>query len=167
MSKKNRVRLAALFGGFLVALWVINIASAHEGNKHRNAPASAKKLKNPLKADDTTIAAGREIFNKRCASCHGQDGKSKTEIAAAMKTKPTDLTAKEMHGITDGEVFWVVTNGIRQSGMPAFKTKVDTQDRWKVTLYVRRLMGEHAHAEHAGKPADPHAANRPNRGSDQ
>jgi mono/diheme cytochrome c family protein len=151
MTKKNGFRLSVLFSTFLIALWTLDIASAHKGHKHRNAPVSAKKLKNPLKANEETIAAGRALFNKHCASCHGEDGKAKTEIAAAMKKKPTDLTAKEMRGITDGEIYWVTTNGIKKSGMPAFKSTVTDQERWRMTVYIKHLMGEHPHAEHGGK----------------
>jgi mono/diheme cytochrome c family protein len=168
MTKKNVFRLAILFSAFLVSLWALNLASAHEGHKRRNAPVSAKKLKNPLQANEETIAAGRALFDKHCASCHGEDGKAKTEIAAAMKKRPTDLTAKEMHGITDGEIYWVTTNGIRKSGMPAFKTKAADQERWQMTVYVKHLMGEHAHAALGGKsqtlqsgqPAGDHAAHQ-------
>ncbi len=156
MTKRNCVRLAAL-AVLLLGSRAIDHVLAHEGHKHSNAPVSAKKLKNPLTASADTIDAGKQLFNKHCASCHGADGKSKTDIAAAMKKKPTDLTAKEMRGITDGEIYWVVANGITKSGMPAFKTKASIQDRWKMTLYVKHLMGEHAHAEHSGESADPHA----------
>lgn len=155
MTKINCIRIALLAAVLLVGLHMLPSVSAHDGHKHSNAPASAKKLKNPLKADEETIAAGRALFNKNCASCHGEDGKSKTEVAAAMKKKPTDLTAKEMSGITDGEIYWVVTNGIKKSGMPGFKVKAKDQERWQMTLYVKHLMGEHATL--AGKPADPHA----------
>lgn len=151
MTKKNGFRLAVIFGASLVALWALSIASAHEGHKHHNAPVSAKKLKNPLQANEETIAAGRSLFNKHCASCHGEDGKAKTEIAAAMKKRPTDLTAKEMRGITDGEIYWVITNGIRKSGMPAFKSKVTDQERWRMTVYIKNMMGEHSHARPGGK----------------
>jgi mono/diheme cytochrome c family protein len=53
-----------------------------------------------------------------------------------------------MKGITDGEIYWVVTNGITKSGMPAFKTKANDQERWLMTLYVKRMMSEHPHAGH-------------------
>ena len=95
------------------------------------APATAKKLKNPLTANEENIAAGRALFNQNCASCHGEDGKGKTEIAEAMQVKPTDLTDKKMQGITDGEIYWVITNGIRKSGMPAFKKATDNE-RWRM-----------------------------------
>lgn len=157
MTKRNYIRIALLALSLLWGLRALHSVSAHDGHKHSNAPASAKKLKNPLKADEETIAAGRALFNKNCASCHGEDGKSKTDVSAAMKKKPTDLTAKEMSGITDGEIYWVVTNGIKKNGMPAFKVKAQAQARWQMTLYVKHLMGEHAPTAQAGKSADPHA----------
>lgn len=150
VTKRNCIRLAVLAAGLLFGWRALHSVSAHEGHKHSHAPASAKKLKSPLKVDGEAIAAGRALFNRNCASCHGEDGKSRTDIAAAMKKKPTDLTAKEMSGITDGEIYWVITNGIKNSGMPAFKARVKDQERWQMTLYVKHLMGEHAHAEHAG-----------------
>lgn len=147
-SKKNNFRLLILVSGIMTAL--VAISFAHEGHKHPNAPASAKKLKNPLTASDETINQGRVLFNQSCARCHGEDGKAKTEAAAAMKKKPTDLTAKAMHGITDGEIWWVITNGIKKSGMPAYKSKANEQERWQMTLYVKHLMGEHpsGHGDH-------------------
>jgi mono/diheme cytochrome c family protein len=157
MTIRNCIRLLLLVASLLFGLRAFHSVSAHEGHKHRNAPASAKKLKNPVKVDEETIAAGRALFSKNCASCHGEDGKSKTDFAASMKKKPTDLTAKEMSGITDGEIYWVITNGIKKNGMPAFKVKEQAQARWQMTLYVTHLMGERALAAQAGKPADPHA----------
>jgi mono/diheme cytochrome c family protein len=135
----------------LAGLWAASLTqdtSAHQGHRHAHAPASAKKLKNPLSATAENIDSGKILFNKHCASCHGEDGKAKTQIAANMKVKPSDLTDKAMKGITDGEIFWVVTNGIIKSGMPAFKTIANDQERWRMTLYVKRLMGEHPHAGH-------------------
>src|SRR5262245_61099888 len=98
-------------------------ASAHEGHHHAHAPASAKNLKNPLSATSGNIASGKVLFSKYCASCHGNDGRANTQIAANMTVRPTDLTGSAMKGITDGEIYWVATNGITKSGMPAFKTR--------------------------------------------
>jgi mono/diheme cytochrome c family protein len=149
----NRTKLSIfmLIIALSIGLWassLMQITSAHEGHRHAHAPASAKKLKNPLSATDENIDGGKTLFNKYCASCHGEDGKAKTQIAANMKVKPSDLTSKAMKGITDGEIYWVVTNGITKSGMPAFKTKANDQERWRMTLYVKHLIGEHPHAGH-------------------
>ena len=149
MSMRKRVHAAVVTVGLLAATGAANfgtVMSAHDGHKHRHAPAGAKKLKNPLAATEENIASGRKSFNQHCASCHGEDGKAQTDAAAAMKVKPTNLTDKAMHGITDGEIYWVTTNGIKKSGMPAFKTKASDRERWQVTLYVKQLMGEHPHA---------------------
>jgi len=139
--------IIALFASMWAAS-LMQTTSAHEGHRHAHAPASAKKLKNPLSATGENIGSGKTLFNKYCASCHGEDGKAKTQIAANMKVKPSDLTSKAMNGITDGEIYWVVTNGITKSGMPAFKTKTNDQERWRMTLYVKSLMGERPHAGH-------------------
>ncbi len=152
MNNQKRWTALGAIAGLAAAVWVASFGagvSAHEGHKRKNAPASAKKLKNPLTATDENIAAGRKLFTQNCASCHGEDGKSQTDIVKAMKVKPTDLTGKAMQGITDGEIYWVVTNGIKSAKMPAFKSKASDEERWQMTLYVKHLMGEHPHAGHA------------------
>jgi len=140
-----KLSVLSLAVSLLMSAWLVDLgAFAHEG--HRHAPASARKLKNPLTPAEENIEAGRALFNRHCASCHGEDGKAKTDIAAAMKVKPTDLTGHTVHGITDGEIYWVITNGIRNSGMPAFNAKTKPNERWQMALYVNHLMGEHSHA---------------------
>jgi len=149
MSRIIKLSATVLFAGLLATIGVVDFsASAHDKHGHSHAPASAKRLKNPLTANEENIAAGRSLFNQNCASCHGEDGKAKTDVAEAMTVKPTDLTDKKMQGITGGEIYWVITNGIKKSGMPAFK-KATANERWQMTLYVKHLMGEHPHAEHS------------------
>ena len=146
MSRKTKMLTMAIVTGLLAAMWASGpkaIALAHDPHEHSHAPASAKKLKNPLTATDDNIDKGRALYNKNCASCHGQDGKAQTDVAAGMKIKPADLTA--LHERTDGEIYWVITNGIKKSGMPAFKAKAGTNERWQMTLYVKHLLGEHPH----------------------
>jgi mono/diheme cytochrome c family protein len=148
MKAKQKLGYFGIIVCLLATMWVISAtATAHEGHKRKNAPLSAKKLKNPLTATKENITQGRALFNQHCASCHGQDGKGKTTIATSMKSKPTDLTGSAMQGITNGEIYWVITNGIKLAGMPAYKTKANTQARWQMTLYVKHLMGAHPHAE--------------------
>ena len=120
-------------------------ASQHDAHAHSHAPATAKKLKNPLQATEANIAAGKTLYTRKCVTCHGEDGKGSGNMAAKMKVKPADLTA--LHERTEGEIYWVITNGIPKSGMPAMKT-ASAEDRWKLTLYVKHLMGEHPHGEH-------------------
>jgi mono/diheme cytochrome c family protein len=145
MDRKTKLFILAL-GVVLIAAFNVKSgveASQHDSHAHSHAPASAKKLKNPLQATEENINAGKTLYASKCATCHGEDGKAKTNVAEAMKVKPADLTT--LHERTDGEIYWVITNGIPKSGMPALKTKVSNEDRWKITLYVKHLMGEHPH----------------------
>jgi hypothetical protein len=57
-------------------------------------------------------------------------------------------TLMAMKGITDGEIYWVMTNGITKCGMPAFKTKARDQECWRMTLYGKRMTDEHPNAVH-------------------
>jgi mono/diheme cytochrome c family protein len=147
VTKIQRIKLALVVTAVLLAGLIYEpSASAHEGHKRKNAPVSAKRLKNKLAATNENIAAGRALFTKHCAACHGADGKAQTAAAQALKPKPTDLTGKAMQGITDGEIYWVITHGIRAAKMPAYKTKATDRERWQMTLYVKHLMGTHPHA---------------------
>jgi mono/diheme cytochrome c family protein len=149
MTREQKITITGIIVGALSAMWMSNDipgASAQESHRHTHAPESAKQLKNPLTATDKNIASGRALFNQHCASCHGSDGRAQTEMAAAMKVKPADLTSDAVHNRTPGEIYWVVTNGIKSSEMPAFRTKMNEQERWQTVLYVQHLRGEHRHA---------------------
>src|SRR5581483_11766451 len=155
MKKRKKLSLAGF--GVTAIVWAANygpgIYAQEEHHDHSHAPASAKELKNPLTPTTENIERGRALFTQHCAGCHGPDGKAMTDHAATMKVRPANLTA--LHGRTDGEIYWVITNGIRPSGMPSFQSKMSDEERWQAALYVKHLAGEHpnagaGHDEHAG-----------------
>jgi mono/diheme cytochrome c family protein len=115
--------------------------AASDGHSH--APASAKTLKNPLQGTAEELAGDRTLNEKNCASCHGPDGKAHTQAAFAMKVRPADLTDHAAHGLTDGEIYWVITRGIKSSGMPGYAAENSERERWEITLYVRQLRPPH------------------------
>jgi thiosulfate dehydrogenase len=104
----------------------------------RASIGAAADQKNPLAVSDENLLAGAQVYREHCAVCHGLSGQPKTEIAAGMFPKPPQLLEKgDM--VTDdpeGATQWVVTNGIRLSGMPAFAQLSDPQ-RWQVTLLLK------------------------------
>ena len=85
------------------------------------------------------VSVGEGLFSMACASCHGKDGRNPTNIGRAMYPRAYDLAAPEVQHLTNPELFWVVKNGIRLSGMPAFGKILSDDETWQVTYYVRSL----------------------------
>ena len=81
--------------------------------------------------------AGAQLYRNDCAVCHGLPGQKQTPVAAGMFPKPPQLF--NGHGVTDdppGETYWKVANGIRLTGMPAYKQSVSEQQLWQVSLML-------------------------------
>jgi mono/diheme cytochrome c family protein len=108
-----------------------------------NARAKARNLKNPVPATIASIAAGHQIYQQHCQSCHGANGDGKGEKAAELSTAPGDFTdAKKMSGLTDGELYWEITEG--RHPMPAFADKLTEQERWEAVDYIRTFAAKSA-----------------------
>jgi mono/diheme cytochrome c family protein len=89
-----------------------------------------------MPASEANLLAGAEMYKNECAVCHGLPGGKKTNIAAGMFPKPPQLFE---HGVTDdpvGETYWKVANGIRLTGMPAFKASTSDEAVWQVSLLL-------------------------------
>lgn len=88
----------------------------------------------PVAADEATYLAGAEVYKQHCAVCHGRPGQSPTDYATTMYPKPPQLFQGK--GVTDdpaAESYWKTANGIRMTGMPAFKTKLTDMQLWQVS----------------------------------
>ncbi len=94
-------------------------------------------LQSPVSADEPNFLAGADVYKQHCAACHGVPGQPPTDYAATMYPKPTQLFLGK--GVTDdpaSESYWKAANGIRLSGMPAFKTKLTDTQLWQVSQLV-------------------------------
>ena len=89
--------------------------------------------------DASSVSAGGTLFSMGCASCHGKDGRSPTNIGKSMYPRVLDLGAPEVQRMTDHELFWIIKNGIRLSGMPGFAKILSDEQIWQATYYVRNL----------------------------
>jgi mono/diheme cytochrome c family protein len=102
--------------------------------------AEAAKLKNPLASDAATIDAGREVYLTHCASCHGKKGKGDGGQALGGGT-PSDLTdASWDYGSTDGEIYWVIREGIDSNAdMLPYKKTLSEKEMWQIVVFIRSI----------------------------
>ena len=91
----------------------------------------------PIPANEETFMAGAHLYGQHCAICHGFPNMDQDPIAKGMFPKPPALFHGK--GVTDdepGETYWKVANGIRLTGMPAFKQTLNETQMWQVTLLL-------------------------------
>ena len=105
-------------------------------------PTAARDARNPLAAAPEILAAATAHFADHCASCHGNDGRGTTLIGRGLYPKPPDMTQPSTQELTDGELYYIIENGIRFTGMPAFgeeEGKQDNEESWHLVYFVRHL----------------------------
>jgi mono/diheme cytochrome c family protein len=100
-----------------------------------------KSLTNPVQYSGDVIAEGRAHFADHCATCHGNDGSGDTPMGRGMWPKAPDMRLAQTQNLSDGELFWIIENGIRFTGMPAWSTgtKDGETASWHLVHFVRRL----------------------------
>lgn len=107
---------------------------------HTHTHAAAAALINPTPATAGSAAAGKTIFARQCASCHGVGGKGDGVMAAKLKSKPSDLTDAEWtHGPSDGEIFTLIRDGARSAGMKAYRGILTDRQMWDLVNFIRSL----------------------------
>lgn len=101
--------------------------------------ATAQTLENPYPYAGNTVRAGHKVYMRNCVTCHGMDGKSKTDITDAMPIKPNDFTlGKFKFGNTDGEIFSIIKHGTK-GGMVPYGEKLKEPQIWHLVNFVRSL----------------------------
>lgn len=107
--------------------------------KHRITVRN-KQATNPMGLSADNFAAGKEAFGHYCVACHGMDGQNTgVPFAANMSPPLPPLTSSEVQEYTDGQLKWVIDNGISPSGMPASKGTLSDDEIWSIVLYLRHL----------------------------
>ena len=110
------------------------------------APPAERDRTSPVPASPGAMAKGRALYQKHCASCHGDRGKGDGPAAKFNPEAPEDLTAADLQKrLSDGEMLYKITNGRKEGDeilMPGMSEKVPAEaDRWKLVLFVRSLAG--------------------------
>jgi len=103
-------------------------------------PDEYKSRANPLPANYGNLTEGRARFEQYCALCHGPDGKGTTLLGRSLYPPAADLTSPQVLKYTDGQLYWIISEGIRFSGMPATRAYSTEEQIWRLVLYLRQTQ---------------------------
>jgi mono/diheme cytochrome c family protein len=107
----------------------------YSGEKNWTAPASANKLKNPVKGNTTATIAGKKIYKQMCAICHGNKGKGDGVAGVSLNPRPANFWKEKIQSQTDGAIYWKLTEG--RSPMAGYKASLSDKKRWQLINYIR------------------------------
>lgn len=163
----STVNMAANAPGGVEAALATRLKASHIGGKDEA---------NPTPDTPDTVKEGAEHFQHHCEMCHGLDGQN-TGVPFATKMSPpvADLASARVQHYTDGQLKWIIDNGIRFTGMPGWKGILTDEEAWNIVRYIRHLPAkgslgepamykeaeeEHEHGaadhDHGGPEAQPH-----------
>jgi predicted CXXCH cytochrome family protein len=145
--------LAAIFLSTLFAtLWIQRAFRTSSGParwetaiarivRHFAIPRTERQRMDPLAPSAENLQTGREEFLAHCSNCHGVDGSGRTPMGSHLYPRVPDLRAAPTQDLSDGEIHYIIENGVPLTGMPAWKRpQPESADRlWKLVLYIRTL----------------------------
>ncbi len=138
-------RLCRLFAATTLLPAALLLA-ADVDTKFHNAPASAQAMKNPYDGQDTAAQAGKQLYAHNCASCHGTAGKGTGNVPS--------LVGGKLDSVKPGEVFWFITRGDKENGMPSWAA-LPVKQRWQIVTYVKSMgSSQSSQQASATAPAD-------------
>jgi mono/diheme cytochrome c family protein len=129
-SATTLVRAAAIL--ILLCSHALGQNPSYQPDYKWHAPAKAAMRKNPLARSPELSLGGKKIFLRECAECHQQEGSGLVEKHSA------DLRSPVVQSLSDGALFWKITNGNPRRGMPSF-SRLPEKQRWQLVLFLRTL----------------------------
>jgi mono/diheme cytochrome c family protein len=103
-------------------------------------PADARRATNPIPAGPRAIEEGLAHFADHCATCHANDGSGDTAIGRGLYPRASDLRRETTQRLTDGELFYLIENGVRFTGMPAWGGPGTAEESWHLVRFIRHLQ---------------------------
>jgi mono/diheme cytochrome c family protein len=141
--------LAVLCAGIALTAGLVDFSAAKQPGRleervatfavNRSIARRAPKVTNPLARSPAAVAAGLALFRTHCLDCHGAPGVDPTEGGASLNPPAPGLTLARVQARSDGELKWIVSNGIRMTGMPAFGPSRSEEEVWQLVAALRRL----------------------------
>jgi glucose/arabinose dehydrogenase len=142
------MRLFSDLSRFIAAMILLPAAlllAADVDAKFHNAPASAQATKNPYAGQQAAAQAGKQLYARNCLSCHGRQGKGTGNVPSLVDGK--------LDSVPSGEVFWFITKGDKDNGMPSWAA-LPAKQRWQIVTYVK-TMGASQNSQEASPAAPP------------
>lgn len=126
--------VSAANGGNAALEWTLRDVREHSIDRHYNAPSPPSWFKDP----GAVQAGAREFAEEGCVMCHGAPGRTPDEFAKGMDPNPPDL-GKASKDDPPAKVFWIVKNGIRMTGMPAFGGHASDDEIWRAVAFAQHM----------------------------
>lgn len=136
----ERAAITALLG---LAGW---LPSAGQNAKFHDAPASASRMKNPFAGQAGAAESGAKLYTRNCLSCHGRGARGTGSVPALSKGKT--------QAAKDGEIFWYISKGDVDSGMPSW-SGLPVEQRWQIVTYLKSLGSTNAGTKPASSATAP------------
>ena len=118
-------------------------------------PAGVKNQANPLAGDPGAWRVAAAHFQDHCAVCHGPDGRGKTAIGRNLYPKAPDMAGPDTQQRSDGELFYIISNGIRFTGMPGWGGEDSPEEIWQLVSFIRHLPALTPEELEQTKPVQP------------
>lgn len=142
------MKLSAISSGLILAVSLAGCKAGKPGGLERSVitgikhevTIGGKDWKNPVPDTADAQKEGAEHFQHHCQICHGLDGQN-SGVPFALKMSPpvADLASKDVQEYSDGQLKWIIENGIGPSGMPGWKGILEDDEMWKMVRYIRHL----------------------------
>jgi mono/diheme cytochrome c family protein len=153
MSRELKIGLSVLLLA-VAGVWVSGLLGSYPGARgtpsatevalarHLRSwavPQAARNGKNPFTSSPESLQESARHFADHCASCHGNDGSGATEMGRNLFPRAPDMRLDATQHLSDGELYYIIHNGIRWTGMPAWGNPDSDMDSWKLVLFIRHL----------------------------
>jgi mono/diheme cytochrome c family protein len=136
-EKSGSIVLLALTATSVLVFGALGQDAAAKQQEEWKAPIRASKRKNPIPADDKSVARGKELYAQNCLSCHGALGKGDGPAAKDLPKKVQDLADPKTVSESDGALFWKITEG--KAPMTSYEKLLPEEDRWHLVNFLRKL----------------------------
>ena len=155
--------MCAVLGVLLLGCTADKHPSQEEANLANAAkdvviPLEAGKMKNPLPETDEVVSQGQEVFLGNCAQCHGPNGRGDSNLGHNMNPPAMDLSSSHVQHWSDAELFWIIQNWVRLTGMPSWRSSISENDTWELARFIHKLPNPDAASSSTPTPSQPQTA---------